>query len=75
MHFFQFQATFENLEPCTNYVITANAYLGKREDQSVIFEGHQEEIEVKTMPNMTNPFQLKTLRANITGTAKLVFKF
>jgi hypothetical protein len=53
------------LEPCTTYVITANAYLGKRLSGEVIFEGSQVQIETKTMPDMTKPFELKTLRANI----------
>ena len=53
------------MEPCTTYVITANTYLGKRLSGEVIFEGSQVEIEAKTMPDMTKPFELKTLRANI----------
>ena len=53
------------MEPCTTYVITANTYLGKTLSGEVIFEGSQVEEEFKTMPDMTKPFELKTLRADI----------
>ena len=53
------------MEPCTTYLITINAYLGITQDNQTIFEGNQEEIEEKTMPDMTNPFELNTLRVDI----------
>lgn len=61
---------FKNLTACTKYIITARLYLGKEyneyDGESAIFQsGDPVVLTVKTMPDMSAPFALTTLKAKI----------
>ena len=61
-------AKFSGLNPCSTYQITANVYLGQSDNNEVIFEGESPvTLQIKTMPDMTQPFSLNTLQADIKG--------
>ena len=57
---------FDDLEPCTEYLVRVTIYMGKTKDDEPVFVAKPGKyLKIKTLPTIDKPFTLSSLQADI----------